>query len=88
VEKIEYEAYVFGCPDKNRPIYVPGNLVKVNASCLDEALILAEIASRKQFPESLFPMVHVDQVYRGKELVYKTAWDETGPLAAFKLENI
>ncbi len=80
----EYIAKIFGCPDKKRPIYIPGNEIRVNADSLDSALDLIDIEARRtQFQLDRYPLVHIDEVRTSKEkTVYRTAWDELGPLAA------
>lgn len=81
---MEYTTYVFGCPDEDKPVYIPGDEIKVNASSLDEALPLIEQKARIQFPLDRFPLVHIDHIYDEKGLVCRTEWDEIGPLASVR----
>lgn len=85
---LEYIAKVFGCPDKSRPIYILGNDIRVNADSLHKALDLIDIEARKtQFPLDRYYLVHIDEVRtRDNRIVYQTAWDDLGPLAALRTE--
>ncbi len=85
---MEYIAKVFGCPDKDRPIYIPGNEIRVNADSLDRALDLIDIEARRtEFPLARFPLVHIDQVRtEDNRIVYQTSWDELDPLVSANLE--
>jgi hypothetical protein len=77
---MEYTANIFGYSEHRR--FIPGNSVKVNASSLDESLPLIEAEARKQFPLPKFPVVHIDRIFQGDKLVYRTAWSEEGTILA------
>ncbi len=84
----EYIAKIFGCPDKKRPIYIPGKDIRVNTDSLDKALDLINIEARRtEFPLDRYPLVHIDEVRTSKgKIVYLTAWDGFGPLTAAGFE--
>ena len=68
------------------PVYYQNaDSVKVNTDSLEEALKLIEGEALEKFPKSEY-FVHIDKVTRGNNVVYRTVWDDFGPLAAVNYE--
>ena len=85
---MEYTAEIFikrKISEDRYLVYRNADSIKVNTDSLEEALKLLEEEALKKFSKSEY-FVHIDKVTRGNNVVYRTVWDDFGPLAAVNSE--